>query len=782
MEPEEVEMETQELPNDAVLSDLTQLEETVCRGPGFEDMLCKLKKLLLPPVHVLLENVLGKQLDTSQRDSTVTCIIEWELLQFVKVEQLCADDIDYLFTLSGDFENAHADPLAANVIWETGKELLEALKACVFAASQGVFDHVVTEPNTRADPTHQTQIQLFDASSEGEKEYAVADITGSANYIKRIVNQLAWLTATLRRPSEQTLTVSCIRFHNHRMQTGKSLGRLFRMGLWEQEKVPQPHDEPGQCWAPLFSQSVLAYGFPRSATDRPEVMRGLEVPFDIMASLAGVRFPLLLGERLSFASEKNILIPEIYSEDSIQWHFDTVENVLRRAATISKVALPGLEGIDASKLRQCRAFLGYSKFSEIIIGTPEFRDVEITTCEVPRTRPCLTFKQEGPLSVGPSLRGYFTANLGTTWKSKQGEMAQIKGSELSLDDVLRRSARAPALLYDDRRCIAFLLSELSIVLQLAATRLRNDSKLAASQIPRAKVSSDGGTAAYEAVRAAKNLVVQFGTGESKKYPDIVREFIDLLEQRKTQKRISQDFSEVSWRRGLRGWNYTDIQDRSFEFWERESPAHFLESRPVWWQLFRDSNATILFGGNMSQPIRISRNQTSPYCTSWDKVPAGHHLLLANVRDLKELMSRVDAGKTCSQRLMLTADLAWARPTNSRLFDMNCMPGGRCNPLQTMCKPKTLWSKKRDLFRIRSADYLPHPGQLEPEGSVLFADDPSAIADRLCQLSNPSRGAPEFKLRLVVVAVLIPLFAIMGYNFIGSNYRNLLTIMGTVELR
>jgi hypothetical protein len=779
MNPKGFDVETQECPDDTILTDLTQLEKILCQGPGFRDMLCTLKELLLPPVHVLLDNVLRQHFASEERGSTITCVIEWELLQFVNTEGLCADDIDYLFTLSGDFRQAHADPLADNRVWMTGKELLETLKICVAAASKKIFEPVFTRPDTRVSPAHQTQIQLFTANSESGKEYALANITGTFSYIVTIVYQLAWLTATLRIPTENTLTVSCIKFHSHRAQTGESLNRVFRMSLWEQEKVPQPDDEPGQCWTQLFTRSVLAYGFPFSAKNRPKVMRGLEVPFDIMASFAGVRFPLSLGERLIFASETNVLVPEICSEDSIQWHFDTIENVVGRAATISKAQAPGLEKTDASKLRKCRAFLGYSKFSEVVMGTTEFCDVKITTCEVPRTGPCLTFKNEGPLSVSTSAKGYFTANLGTTWKFKKGEMAQIEGSRLSLDDVLKRSARAPALLYDDRRCIAFLLSELSIVLQVAATRLRNDSKLAASQIPRAIASSDGGTAAYEAVRAAKNLEVQFGTGESKKYPDIVREFIDQLEQRKIQKRINQSFSEISLRKGLRGWNYTDIQDRCFEFWERESPAHFFESRPVWWQLFKDSSVTILFGGDMSQPIRICQNQESPYCTSWDTIPTGHHLLLANVRELKELMSRVNiAGSSHSKRLMLTADLAWARPTNSRLFDMNCIPGGRCNPLQTMRNPKTLWLKERDLLLTRSLDYLPQPGQLELEGSVLFADDPRAIKDRPCQLTNPHRETPEFKMRFVILAILLPMFSIMAYNFVGSNYRSLLTIFET----
>jgi hypothetical protein len=99
-------------------------------------------------------------------------------------------------------------------------------------------------------------------------------------------------------------------------------------------------------------------------------------------------------------------------------------------------------------------------------------------------------------------------------------------------------------------------------------------------------------------------------------------------------------------------------------------------------------------------------------------------------------------------------------------------------LQTMRNPKTLWLKERDLLLTRSLDYLPQPGQLELEGSVLFADDPRAIKDRPCQLTNPHRETPEFKMRFVILAILLPMFSIMAYNFVGSNYRSLLTIFET----
>ncbi|THW24700.1 hypothetical protein D6D23_05040 [Aureobasidium pullulans] len=762
MDLEEIDVEVQEPHNEAILKNLTQLDEILCRGVGFEDMLSKLRELLIPPVHILIENTLGTYLAETEGIVEIICLVEWELLELVNIEGLGVEDMDCLFTLSGDFDHAHASPLAGHEIWATGMELLEAVKACMAMASNNVFDPVHTEHEAGVDSTHRTKMQLFPAKMNDEKEYAVVHIAGSATYIKAVVPQLAWLTATLRVPHEETLTVSCINFQPHRTQSGEIMDGVFRMSLWEREKVPQPNNEPGKCWTQLFAQSVLAYGFLSSKRGRPDSMRGLEIPFDIITSFAGIRFPLLLGERLAFASERHVLIPEIFSDDSIQWHFEIIENALRQTTTTYKVPAPGMESVDFAKVCEYRAFLGYSRRSEVVMGTAEFCDMNITASRIPRRGYHLDLKNEGPLSAGPSLKGYFTATLGTTWRFKRGEMAQIEGSTVSLNDLLKRSAETPALLYNDHSCTAFLLSELSIVVQMAASYLQTHSKLVAAQVPRAARSSDGGKAAYEAVKAAKDLEVRFEIGKPKKYSEIVREFLDQLEQRKKQRRSNQSFSEISFKKGLRGWSYTDVQEKRFEFWEREFPTDLLHSRPIWWQLFRDLNLTILFGGDMPQPIRICRDQVSSSCTSWDELPTGHHLLLAQVQDLNRLTRDLgDASSKYPARFMLTADLAWARPANSRLLDTDCKLNGRCNPMQTMREPRKLWLEEK------RARYWRHPGQLEPEGLVLFADDPSVIKDRPCQLVKPHQNAAEFQLRFVVGAILFPLFALMFCRFLVS---------------
>lgn len=617
-----------------------------------------------------------------------------------------------------------------------------------------VFDIVQTKSRNGDVSESRTQIQLFPAVSHHDNEHAIVHISGSVDYISKTLEQLAWLAATLRLHREGQLTISYLDFRAQRIEVEQRPEKSFKLCLLSQDRVPQPRSRRfGQCWTSLFTESILAYGFDLPSQERPAGMVGLELPFDIMAAFAGVQFPVQFGDRLVFASGINVLVPEVMSKDSVLWHFDTVDNILGQTAKVNKTLDPRLENFDAPNLRRSRAFLGYNRNSEIIIGTSDFNGVDIAASQVPRTGPAISLDYEGPLGVSINAMGRVIVNAATTWRFNRGESAQVKGSELKLDDLIKRSAKSPALLYDDQKSIAFLIPELSIVLQMVATHLQQGSKLATSKIPLAKGSFDGGAAAYEAVKMAKDLVVPFGTGPAEKYIDIVKEFILIMEQRKTQKAMHRRFGQISLKKGLRGWDYTDVQQKRFEFWERELPTNILKSRPVWWKLFKKSNAVILFCREISYPIRGCSNDSPSACISWDVIPESQHLLLANVQMLETLKAELCNNKDkYPTRFMLSDKMAWARPVHSRLFEENCTTGGFCNPVQTMRKVTDMTN--RNTLWKQEPDFHDNPGKLEREGSVLFADNPRAFGKKECRFKQPGHIAPRMNWKIIIVSLCV----------------------------
>lgn len=309
---------------------------------------------------------------------------------------------------------------------------------------------------------------------------------------------------------------------------------------------------------------------------------------------------------------------------------------------------------------------------------------------------------------------------------------------------------------------------------MAATYLRKDSLLANGKIPRAKRSFKGGIAAYEAVKAANDLMVPLGTGPPVKYTDVVKDFILILEQRKTQKTLRRRFGETPLKKGLRGWDYTDVQKKKFEFWERELPTSVLKSRPIWWKLFKISNAVTLFCRVMTYPISGCIDENSSSCISWAVIPEGQHCLLANVQELESLKAELcQTGSKYPTRFMLTNKLAWARPVHSRLFEENCTPGGFCNPMQTMRKVTAM--RERKMLWHQESDFHQNPGTLEPTGSVLFADDPRAFGVIQCRFSRPSPTAPQMNWNIIFGSLCIAFFAFILSTALQplSEFRSLL---------
>ena len=133
-----------------------------------------------------------------------------------------------------------------------------------------------------------------------------------------------------------------------------------------------------------------------------------------MTAFAGVKFPVLLGERIVFANESSLLVPVVTSGDSILWHFSNSDDRIEQALRRNKVPDPKLQTFDLQYFMKSRLFLGYCRSFEVLLGTAEFENVSISESGVPCTGPKLSLKLEGPINVGVSGKVYATLNVGTT--------------------------------------------------------------------------------------------------------------------------------------------------------------------------------------------------------------------------------------------------------------------------------------------------------------------------------------------------------------------------------
>ncbi|KAH8700351.1 hypothetical protein BGW36DRAFT_127559 [Talaromyces proteolyticus] len=67
-----------------------------------------------------------------------------------------------------------------------------------------------------------------------------------------------------------------------------------------------------------------------------------------------------------------------------------------------------------------RAFLGYCRNSEVLLGTGDFQKTIIPASGLPKSGPQLSFALEAPLATYISAKGYMKLNVGTTRKFADG--------------------------------------------------------------------------------------------------------------------------------------------------------------------------------------------------------------------------------------------------------------------------------------------------------------------------------------------------------------------------
>src|SRR3954452_5716349 len=98
------------------------------------------------------------------------------------------------------------------------------------------------------------------------------------------------------------------------------------------------------------------------------------------------------------------------------------------------------------------------------------------------------------------------------------------------------------------------------------------------------------------------------------------------------------------------------------------PAYW-QGLPIWWNLFEGHEMLVVFGRKICCRIQSSPESSEPFCSSWDNVPVGQHILTANVpclQHLRRIMCVKNRG--LQAQLMLSDKVGWARPAGSRLFE------------------------------------------------------------------------------------------------------------------
>lgn len=479
--------------------------------------------------------------------------------------------------------------------------------------------------------------------------------------------------------------------------------RLFPLDLQEVDDSESP------CWHPLFTNGVIAHGFPVPLRHQE---RGIELSFEVMITLAGVMYPLEYDDGMILKGPSTILIPTALVpltpvpkppfSNSVQWHF--ISGVPDKRLTLNCIAdhvsdSEWFKTWDFDLLRTARTFLGYCKNAEIHLGIikSNYGNIERSNAKYEQPMPEMSRKISLPLGI--SLMGV-QASISTSIVFPKGLRVTTRPASSFFNDQLNRARDQPLLLYDTEDKRGWLVPELSVILHIAlawASKQRDCSDIL-KMIPHAAISGNGGEAAYNAITRGQGIKLRTGLdGNPQLFTDLIKNFMTALDSRKDLV-IGREETSNRKRSPLRGWEFVDIVNFSY-FSKREEVAIDRRSGGKWDLIAAEnSELLVLFGKGLGDIIKPAKDEN--ICQSWNPIPKGKCYLTASSFCLKNLAA-THSIETTSPRL--TRNLHWHKPRGAKLFE-DCKFGTAigCNRLQKLKK-----------------SYARAPGPLESHGAVIF---------------------------------------------------------------
>lgn len=159
--------------------------------------------------------------------------------------------------------------------------------------------------------------------------------TGTRYGLAEATEQLFWISAALQTPTldrgvslnvakpSQKVTSSIDGFFRPSLRPGglgvEHVGTVSCAVTFESEHPSDGQEHStGGCWQQLFRHCAVVKGYPVLA--RSSKIPGLEIPFDMMASLASAERIALFGDNLIVKGHSTLLFSTLLEDGCIFWH------------------------------------------------------------------------------------------------------------------------------------------------------------------------------------------------------------------------------------------------------------------------------------------------------------------------------------------------------------------------------------------------------------------------------------------------------------------------------
>ena len=517
--------------------------------------------------------------------------MQWDILGFMEDQyrenDLPNSTLGLVMTLSGSAQHAQATTCSEYIRqnWPThGSEVLDtlqnALNSPMHTSHSESGTHTEDEGNSDDDVPPSNYIKL---DFEFIEDFLFFYITsGTPLIIVEVVQQLAWMGAALRTSRDgrvQYCESTLERSFNSKGTSSATFNVVY-------DTSPLGKEDQS-CWLPLFTNPVIAHGFPTATRNNHEV--GLEIPLDMMAALGGARHAVDFEGGLVLKGYSTLFVPIKCRAESVQWHLIRASGDDRISYREASVQCPNrvlLKDLNHEALKTTRAYLGWWKKAETHLGTAgaNYKSIDWSPAGEAERPPSLS-------SANIGFQSIVTGQLHFIPGAKDGRLHfSQKGP---FQRIVQRSKETPVALYDveDRR--GWLVPALDVMLHIVQTRHHSSPyNIDGRSVELTPVIPEQGIGAASEAAAAnqmRQLYERDVTAEKDYYyKDVLLDTwsqMDLLMEKEDSMKASPGLAlHGTMQSKVHGWEYMSLVHEK-NFWRKEAKVQ--KSSGGWVDLIKD---------------------------------------------------------------------------------------------------------------------------------------------------------------------------------------------------
>ncbi|KAK3951116.1 hypothetical protein QBC32DRAFT_170328 [Pseudoneurospora amorphoporcata] len=659
----------------------SRYEDILVRSPAFK-WLCAsiLKELTLQrgPFRSF-SNTVQEALDSNELVWIIRFRFQWDLAGFLTHEYGDKDQtLGEVITITGTPDSAQAVTCSTYLhqVWPcVGPEILCAIQDAFrrHGESQGVTE--VCDLHLLYGKTRPTK---FTAQFQPNTSAFWFDVKGTKEAISEAVEVVAWIVGALRSSDHDTgifirPEIGKITYDTDGMKALHiKYARLTPLSNEQGQMAHSPILQNGICWQAMFRNPVVVSEFPILRRPRSLEHSGLEISFDMMASLVQAPRLTQYAGRQYLKGFSSMLVAVKKTDGIVLWHhyYNPSGGRVSYSDAASRES-PDCQQISIEDILAARHIIGWCNHAQFRAGDPAIACGSIRPSGLPLpSRKVLLEKIT--LSAGSTVTAGVSFAIGE----------KDKPIHISRDSYLLKLKwvhQKSVVLWDVADKRGWLLNGIDALFHL----LRNSLESCRTDKFNSLFLFDFSLFKIYTEANKVSAILTLGDHNNRKLgmyvrdenphtsyitlQDKVEELIGTLERmfdHQSEVRTSKGINaNVRLRRRLQGWDFCDLAlGRDLDLRE----ASLTMDAFSWVDFVKEIGAVTLLGKGFGELIVPAPGSSRASCQNWAAIPKGKYYLCAGVDDILHIAGDLSSDEkhedTTVKLLRLTRQRGWLNPS------------------------------------------------------------------------------------------------------------------------